>query len=119
MKEEHHAMNFQLRYITTDFDFRDQQLRISHPEKGMDFLIRKRTPEDASLPELQADDGFVTVTCKRETSVRLQSDAVSSGQLSIKREAVNLVHREMYEYMLHTMRLIRWRTNSRGRPHPI
>ena len=127
------TMYFQLRYITTDFDFLDKQICVSGPEKKMEFLLRKRTPEDALqrthsrgrtpedalLPSLEAGDGFVVVSCKREMAERLQREAVSSGQLSIKKGAVTLVFREMSNHMLRTMRLIRWRANSHGRPNPI
>jgi hypothetical protein len=113
------TMYFQLRYITTDFDFLDKQISFSDPKKKMDFILRKRVPEDAALPPLEALDGFVMVTCEREMTERLHSEAVSSGKLSIKKEAVSRIYFEMYCHMLRTMRLIRWRTNSQGRPHQI
>jgi hypothetical protein len=115
------VMYFQNRYITTGFEFGDKQINVSDPEKNMDFLLRKRTPEDAPPNDkpLEAGDGFVTVTCKREMTKRIYDGAVSSGQLSIRNGAVGSISHEMYKYVLRTMRLIRWRTNCRGRPNPI
>jgi hypothetical protein len=120
-ENEAYIMYFQNRYISTGFEFGDKQISISDPEKNMDFLLRKRIPEDVPVNEkaIEAGDGFVTVTCKRKMTKRIYDEAVSSGQLSVKKEAVGSIHHEMYKYVLRTMRLIRWRTNSRGRPNPI
>jgi hypothetical protein len=113
------AIHFQLRYITTHFDFRSTQISVSDPARKMDFLLRKRVPEDAPLPPLAADDGFVSITCERDMTERIRREAVSSGQLSIKKGAVRNVHDEMFNHLLRTLRLIRWRANSRGGAHPI
>jgi hypothetical protein len=113
------TMYFQLRYVTTDFDFRDKQISVSDSEKKVKFLLRKRIPEDAAWPALEPNDGFVTVTCEREMTERLYAEAVSSGQLSVKKGAVRAVNLEMYNHLVRTMRLIRWRVNSEGRPNPI
>jgi len=112
-------MYFELRYITTDFDFKDKQISVSGPEKKMTFLLRKRVPEDAPLPAIEAFDGLVTVTCEREMTDRLHQEAASSGRLSIKKEAVRRVHDEMFSHMLRTIRVIRWRASSEGKPYPI
>jgi hypothetical protein len=112
-------MYFRLRYITADFDFGDKQISVSDSKKKMDFFLRKRVPEDAPLPVLEAGDGFVTVTCEREMTERLQQEALSSGQLSIKKGAVRVVHDDMVYHLRRTLRLIRWRANSHGRPNPI
>jgi hypothetical protein len=110
---------FELRYITTDFDFKDKQISISDPQKKMTFLLRERVPGDAPFPALETFDGVVTVTCEREVTDRLRQEATSSGRLSIKKEAVHRVCNDMYSHMLRTIRLIRWRANSEGKPHPI
>jgi len=105
-------MYFQLRYITAGFDFGDKQISVSDPNKNIEFLLRKRMPEDATVPPLKTDDGFVIVTCQRPMTERLQQEAVSSGRLSIKKGAVAFVQREMLNHVLRLMRLIRWRANS-------
>jgi hypothetical protein len=74
-----HAMYFQQRYITTDFDFGDTQIIISNSTRKMDFLLRKRIPEDGPLPALEKGDGFVSITCKREMTERIYREGVSSG----------------------------------------
>jgi hypothetical protein len=112
-------MYFQLRYITTDFYFGDKQISVLDSEKKMEFLLRKRVAEDAPGGALEAGDGFVTISCVREMTERLYQEAVSSGVLSIKKEAVRLVHKEMSSHARRTMGLIRWRANSHGRPNPI
>jgi hypothetical protein len=112
-------MYFELRYLTTDFDFKDKQVSISDPQKKMTFLLRKRVPEDALFPALQASDGLVTVTCERDVTDRLRQEAASSGRLSIKKEAVRQVCDDMYLHMLRTIRLIRWRASSEGKPDPF
>jgi hypothetical protein len=57
--------------------------------------------------------------CERNLSERLNSEASSSGVLSIKKEAVRAVRDDMYDFIQRTLRLARWRTNSRGGPNPI
>jgi hypothetical protein len=114
-----HAMHFQLRYITTDFDFGNRQISVSDAARKMDFLLRKRVPEDADLPPLEDGDRFISIACERGMTERIHREAVSSGQLSIKKGAVRNVHDEMYNHLLRTMHLIRWRANSDGRPQPI
>lgn len=116
---EPNKMYFELRYITTDFDFSDKQISISDPEKKMTFLLRKRLLEDAPLPALEPFDGLVTITCEREMTDRLYQEAASSGLLSIKKEAVHRVFDDMYLHMLRMIRLIRWRASTEGKPHPI
>jgi hypothetical protein len=113
------AMYFQLRYIATDFEFGDAQISLSDPVRKIDVLLRKRVPEDALPNPLEADDGIVSVLCERAIAERLQREAISSGQLSMKKKAVSDVFDDMRNHMLRTMRLIRWRTNSHGGPNPI
>jgi hypothetical protein len=113
------TMYFQLRYITADFDFGENQISVSDSEKKMQFLLSKQIPEDASSVQLGAGDGFVAIGCERQMTARLCAEAVSSGVLSIKKEAVRLVHKEMSGLALRTLRLIRWRANADGRPNPI
>src|SRR5580704_1910345 len=110
-------MYFELRYVTTDFDFRDQQISTSNSEKKMTFLLRKRLPDDAPLPALEPLDGLVTITCEREMADRLYREAASSGLLSIKKEAVRQIFVDMFSHMLRMLRLIRWRANTEGKPH--
>lgn len=114
-----HKMYFQLRYITTDFEFGNTQIIVSDPAKKMEFLMRKRISDDGPLRPLESGDGIVTVTCEKEVAERLHREAVSSGQVSIKKGAVNDVFQDMCNHMKHTIRLIRWRTNSHGRPNPV
>lgn len=114
-----HTVYFQLRYITTDFEFGDVQISVSDPARKIDVLLEKRIAQDAIPNPLEAGDGIVSITCEREITERLLREAVSSGQLSIKKQAVSDVFDDMRNHMLRTMRLIRWRTNSQGRPNPI
>jgi hypothetical protein len=113
------AMYFNKRYISTGFEFGDKQINISDSARKMDFQLRKRVPEDGPVPPFEAGDGFISVTCTREMAERIYSETVSSGQLSVKNGAIRNLSSEMYKYVLRTMRLIRWRTNSHGRPNPI
>jgi hypothetical protein len=116
-----HTIVYQLRYITTDFEFGDKQISMSDPVKKIEVLLRKRTTDDAPLTALPLErgDGVVTITCTREVSQRLLSEAASAGQLSLKKEAVYSAYREMHNHMSRTIRLLRWRTKSDGRPNPI
>jgi|HubBroStandDraft_6_1064221.scaffolds.fasta_scaffold15156_1 hypothetical protein len=41
------TIHFEMRYITADFDFGGAQISVSDPARRMDFLLRKRIPEDA------------------------------------------------------------------------
>jgi len=116
--ERPHTIYFQLRHITTDFEFGETQLSVSDPAKNMDVLLRRRISEDTP-PPLVPGDGVLTVTCKRNVTERLQREVLSSGQLSLRKGAVSDVFHDMGNHLKHTMRLIRWRTNSQGRPNPI
>jgi hypothetical protein len=112
-------MYFELRYITTGFDFKDRQISTSDPQKKMTFLLRKRVPEDAPFPVLEAYDGLATTTCEREMTDRIHREAASSERLSIKKEAVQQVGDDMFSQMLRTLRLIRWRASSEGKAYPL
>jgi hypothetical protein len=58
--------------------------------------------------------------CQREIPGRHHDEAVSSGNLSIKREAVRQVHNDLGEIILPTLRLARWRANFLNcGPNPI
>jgi hypothetical protein len=100
-------MYFQLRYITTDFDFEGQEISTSDSSQKMIFVLRKRVPQDAERPPMEPMDGFATVTCERDLAARLHEEAISSGMLSIKKGAVRQMHLDMYSFMLHAIRLIR------------
>src|SRR5258708_33704949 len=115
-----HTIVFQLRYITTDFEFGDKQISVSDPVKKIEVLLRKRTTDDAPLTALplEGGDGVVTVTCTREVSQRLLSEAVSAGQLSLEKEAIYSAYREINNHMSRTIRPLRWRTKSHRPPNP-
>jgi len=114
-----YLLHFQLRCISNGFAFGNERIILPDPEKNLDFVLRKWVPEDSPEHTFEAGDGLVTVTCKREIAERLYNDAVSSGQLSIKKGAISNISLEMHDYMLRTMRLIRWRTNFQGKHNPI
>jgi hypothetical protein len=113
-------MYFQIRYITRDFEFGDAKISVSDPARKINILLKKRTSEEIPPPpSLETGDGIVTITCEKEMTETVHSEAVSSGQLSIKKEGVKEVLDEMMGLNLRVLRLVRWRTNSRGRPNPI
>jgi hypothetical protein len=113
-------MHFQLRYITRDFEFGDAQISVADPTRKINILLRKRTAEEnPPPPPLEARDGIVTVTYEKEMTEAVQSEAVSSGQLSMKKEGIREVLDKMTDLNLRVLRLVRWRTNARGRPNPI
>src|ERR1035441_6724384 len=63
--------------------------------------------------------GGATATCPSEMAPRHHDEAVSSGNLSAKREVVSQVQHDLQEAMLHILLLARWRANAFGRPNPI
>jgi hypothetical protein len=111
-------MYFRVRYIIRDFVFGDAQISVSDPARQIDVLISKR-PGDETHPPLEPSRGVAIATCQRELPARHHDEAVSSGSLSIKREVVGQVHHDLYETILHTLRLARWRANSPGRPDQV
>jgi hypothetical protein len=111
-------MHFRLGFIIRDFEFGDAQIRVSDQAKQIDVLISKR-PADETHPTWEPKQGLATATCQREIPARHREEAVSSGDLSRRREAVGQVHRELSTLILHTLRLVRWRANSPGGPNPI
>jgi hypothetical protein len=110
---------FELRYIVADFDFADARISVPIADNVMVLLIRKRTDSDPTPPPLEVGDGLATVSCAKQVSERLYTEAASSGRLSVKKEAVRLAQSEMRSYLLRMLRLIRWRSNAEGRPNPI
>ncbi len=112
-------MHFRMSYVTRDFLYGDAQIQVSDPDKGISILLRQRKPDDGEPPTLEKNDGLIVATCERALSNRLQGEAFATGSLSIRKEAVNEVQEEMYDLIQRTLRLARWRTNSRGGPNPI
>src|ERR1700674_2906041 len=111
-------MYFRARYIIRDFQFGDAQISVSDPAKQIDVLISKR-PGDETHPPQEPNQGVATAKCQREIPARHRDEAVSSGNLSIKKEVVGQVHHDLSEIILHALRLARWRANSPGRPDPV
>jgi hypothetical protein len=112
-------MHFRVRYIVADFEFGDSRITVLDPEKRINVVISKRSAEDTH-PAFEAGDGIALATCERQIPTRHHDEAVASGSLSVKKEAVARVGREMEDLILHTLRLVRWRTNcSNARPNPI
>ena len=108
-------MHFRLRYITAGFEFGDAEIKVFDPARQIDVSIKKRSPTDTH-PPFAKDDGIAIATCQRQIATRHHDEAVASGKLSIKKEAVNRVNKEMYSLILHTLRLARWRADSPNSP---
>jgi hypothetical protein len=106
-------------YVTRDFLFGDARIEVSDPDKGIMLVLRKRIADDGERPPLERNDGLIVASCERSLSERLHSEAVSSGNLSIRKEAVRKVHDEMADLIQRALRLARWRTDRRGAPNPI
>jgi hypothetical protein len=111
-------MLFRLSYITKDFHLGDAEIKVSDLEKSIEVVYKQR-PKDNEPPPLEANDGLIVAVCERKLSERLHSEALSSGILSRKKEAVGKVFDDMYDFIQRTLRLARWRTNIRGGPNPI
>jgi hypothetical protein len=111
-------MHFQLRYITTDFDFGDAQISITDDAKKMSFLLRKRLPEDVP-PPIDPGDGVAIVTCHREVPDTLSTDAASGQQVTTSTKAVAEAYQDMLDHMVRMLRLVRWRANSAGKPNQL
>jgi hypothetical protein len=111
-------MYFRARYIIRDFGFGDAQISVSDPVKQIDVMISKR-PGDETHPPQEPNQGVATAKCQREIPARHRDEAVSSGNLSIKREVVGQVYRDLFEITRRALRLARWRANAPGRPDPV
>jgi hypothetical protein len=111
-------IRFRLRYITRDFAFKDARIACSDPARQLDLTLVGWVP-DNSASKAEPGDGEITTTCAREVTDRLYNQAVSTGQISVKQEAVRDVFDDMQNFLLRALRLIRWRTKSPGRPYPI
>ena len=100
-------IHFRLSYIITGFEFGDTQITITDPtpEKQISILLSKRLKED-NHPPRESGDGFIVVTCSREVTRRLYEEAIYSGKLSLNKEAVRSVKDDMYNLILHTLRLV-------------
>jgi hypothetical protein len=111
-------MYFQLRHITTDFNFGKVQINITDELRRMNFSLRERIAEDAP-PPIEPGDGVVTVTCEREVPDALSSDAASEGPVTTSVKEVGDAYDDLHRYMVRMLRLIRWRANSKGRINPL
>ena len=113
-------MHFRLRYITAGFEFGDAQIEVSDPVKQIRVALSKRPATDISPAPVAPDDGVAVATCQRQMPDRLRDEAAASGKLSVKKESVSKVKNEMTSLVLHTLRLVRWRTDSpKSPPNPI
>jgi hypothetical protein len=112
-------MHFRLRYIIRGFEFGNARINVSDPARQIEIVISKR-PADETHPTLEPNQGVAAAVCQREIPPRHHAEAASSGSLSRRREAVGQVHLDLQEFILRTLRLVRWRTNSlKAEPNPI
>jgi hypothetical protein len=112
-------MHFKMTYVTRDFVHGGAQIEVFDPAKSIKVVLRQRKADDAERPSLEKNDGLIVATCERSLSDRLQAETLASGTLSLRKEAVKKVYDEMSDLIQRTLRLARWRTNSRGGPNPI
>jgi hypothetical protein len=116
--EKPKTIRFRLEYVTRDFQFGDACIVISDPAKHLEATLTKKPAGTVSSPT-EPGDGLIVAICEREVADRIYEQAVSSGQISINQEAVANVCKDMQGFILRTLRLLRWRTRSPGRPYPI
>jgi hypothetical protein len=111
-------MYFRIRYLIRDFELGETQVDLPDADKKIRVVIKTALPTETAM-ELKKGDGIAIISCEREVSERIQKDAISSGQLSLKQEPIGKIFADMGGYLLRAIRLIRWRTNSKGGPNPI
>jgi hypothetical protein len=109
---------FRMSYVTRDFYYGNNEIKISNPTKKIEIVLRKR-PEGTEPPAIENNDGLIVATCERELPERLQRETEASGALSIKKQAVREVFDDFQDCIVRTLRLLRWRTASEGTPNPI
>jgi len=112
------SIRFRLEYVSRDFKFEDAHIVVSDPAKRLEATLTKKPAGSTSSPT-EPGDGLIVGICERQVTDRLYEQAASNGQLSIKQEAVASVHADLQSFILRTLRLLRWRTKSPGRPYPI
>ena len=116
--EQSKTIFFRLDYVTRDFKFDDASIVVSDPAKHLEATLTKRPAGLGSLPT-EPGEGLIVGICERQVPDRLHEQAVSTGQLSVKQEAIARVHADTQSFILRALRLLRWRTKSPGRPYPI
>jgi hypothetical protein len=116
--EKPKTIRFQLEYVTRDFQFEDACIVIADPAKRLEATLKKKPAGSASSPT-EPGDGLIVAICEREVAHRLYEQAVSTGQISVNQEAIGNVCKDMQSFIVRTLRLLRWRTRSPGRPYPI
>lgn len=116
--EKSRTIRFRLEYVSRDFKFGDARILVSDPAKHLEAALTKKPAGSASLPT-EPGDGLIVGICERQVTDRLYDQAASTGQLSVKQEAVASVLTDTQSFILRTLRLLRWRTKSPGRPYPI
>jgi hypothetical protein len=112
------AIRFRLDNVTRDFKFEDARIVVSDPAKHLDATLTRKPPGPDSLAP-EHGDGLISAICERSVTDRLYQQAVSSGQISMKQDAVGSVYHDMQRFILRALHLLRWRTKSPGRPHPV
>jgi len=117
-KEKPKTIRFRLEYVSRDFKFDEARILVSDPVKCLEATLTKKPAGTAQSPT-EPGDGLIIAICERQVTDRLYDQATSTGQLSVKQEAVADVFTDMQSFILRTLRLLRWRTRSPGSPYPI
>jgi hypothetical protein len=110
-------MHFRQTYITTGTDIDGNSIVLHDVLLGAQLTLR----------ELQADererhrggDGRCDVSCQRQLPDRLEKAARSDGVLSLRKEPIAQVDRDLESFASRALRLIRWRRGSSGHYNPI
>src|ERR1700735_1378761 len=112
------TIRFRLGYVTRDFKFGEAQISISDPAKHIEATLNKKPPGVPNSPT-EPGDGLIPVIVESPVTDRLYDQAKTSGAISIKQEPVAIIFECMQRFALRTLRLLRWRTKSPGRPYPV
>jgi hypothetical protein len=109
-------VHFRYRPIARDMWLDDEVANLKEAETGISLTIRQQRKDEQNFAPGNA---VVEVACVRSIPARAISDALKTGELSCKKQAVQTASQGMYSFARRALKVIRWRQGVSGHPDPI
>lgn len=109
-------LHFRYLPIARDMWLDDEVVNLKDSETGISLTIRQQRKDEQNFAPGNA---VVELTCMRSIPARAISDALKTGQLSCKKQAVQAASQSMHSFARRALKVIRWRQGVWGHPDPI
>ena len=110
------CVHFRYRPIARDMWLDDEVVNLKEADTGISLTIRQQRKDEQNFAPGNA---VVEVTCVRSMPARVISEALKTGQLSCKKQAVQAASEDMHSFVRRALKVIRWRQGVQGHPDPI